>query len=238
MHIKKRDIFRFTEELSQVDWNHHNLVQKGCYFERKPPVSASAFIGINGIVDFFSTDGTFDRVEFTKCCQAFLHSPQGHVRQYPGRNSVWILDGAAINRHPEIMHFLRSVDVVVIFLPAYCPFFNPIEFMFGYVKRSFQCHYIESSNRDLVPFVVRTFRRFKRFNMKRVFEHCGYRIQGVFDPVGPLSSEKQSPRITNNFQSNLDSFDFIEIILVRNLNSNMNSIASVDGLVCYAILQQ
>lgn len=57
-------------------------------FERKLRVSILAFIGVNGVLDYFSTEGTFDRLEFTKCCQEFAHCPGGPVRQYPGRNSV------------------------------------------------------------------------------------------------------------------------------------------------------
>lgn len=76
-----------------------------------------------------------------------------------------------------------------IFLPAYCPFFNPIEFLFGYVERSFERHYNESSGRNLMPFIALTFRRFHKYNMGKVFHHCGLKIQGYFYPVGPLSLE-------------------------------------------------
>ncbi|KAG6968505.1 hypothetical protein JG688_00005780 [Phytophthora aleatoria] len=52
-------------------------------------------------------------------------------------------------------------------------FFNSIEFLFGCIKHSFQWHYVESSNPTLRPFVAETFRRFKKFDMARVCEHCG-----------------------------------------------------------------
>lgn len=97
-----------------------------------------AFRGVDGIIDYYDTHETFDRVEFVKCCRDFAYSTHGNVRQYPGTNSIWIMDGASIHRYPEIIHFLRSIGVVPIFLPAYCPFFNPIEFLFGYIKQSFQ----------------------------------------------------------------------------------------------------
>ncbi|KAE9005074.1 hypothetical protein PR001_g17544 [Phytophthora rubi] len=234
MHIKERDVFRFVEEISHIDWSHQNIVfldevsfdNRGMLRRRgyalrgkkvairgdfeRPRVSILAFIGVNGIIDYFNTEGTFDRVEFTKCCQDFVHS-SGFVRQYPGPNSVWILDGAAIHRHPEIVHYLRSVGIVPIFLPAYCPFFNPIEFLFGYVKRSFQRHYAESSGRDLTPFVVKTFQRFKGFNMANVFEHCGWRVQGFFDPTGLLASERRQESELNQDRRIQDEFDFTEI---------------------------
>ncbi|EEY61435.1 uncharacterized protein PITG_01736 [Phytophthora infestans T30-4] len=135
--------------------------------------------------------GTCDRVEFTKCCQDFVHCPSGPVRQYPGRNSVWILDGATIHRHPEGVHYLRSVD-----------------FLFGYVKRSFQRHYLESSGRDLKPFVVQTFHRFRRYNLSKVFQHCGWNIQGYFDPVGPLSIEKRTQPELNTMTTRNDDLEF------------------------------
>eukprot|EP00644_Phytophthora_capsici_P006574 jgi/Phyca11/118488/e_gw1.36.361.1 len=156
MHIKEKGVFRFVEELSRIDWSYQNLVfldevsfdNRGMVrkqgkpsrfgdFSRKPRVSILAFIGVNGIIDYFNTEGTFDRVEFVKCCRSFAFSKRGQVRQYPGPNSVWILDGAGIHRHPDIVHFLRGIGVVPIFLPAYCPFFNPIEYLFGYVKKRF-----------------------------------------------------------------------------------------------------
>jgi hypothetical protein len=84
-------------------------------FERKPRVSILAFIGINGIINYTDTDGTFDRIEFVNGCQAFIDSPEAAVHFYPGRHSVWKLDGATIHRHPAIVHYLRSRGIVVIF---------------------------------------------------------------------------------------------------------------------------
>lgn len=216
MHIKESDVFRFVEELSTVNWSHQNLVfldevsfdnrgmiRKRGYsmrgekvavrgdFQRKPRILVLAFIGANGLLDYYDTPGTFDRLSFVSCCKDFVYSARGRVNQYPGSNSVWILDGASIHRHPEIIHYLRSVGVVPIFLPAYCPFFNPIEFLFGYVMEAFMRHYDESSGRDLTPLAVKPFQRLESFDMTRVFEHCGWMKQGIFNPVGPLSKEKR-----------------------------------------------
>ncbi|OWZ11663.1 Serine/threonine-protein kinase [Phytophthora megakarya] len=173
---------------------------------RKPRISILAFIGVSEILDYYNTEGTFDRVKFTKCCQDFVYSTRGRVRQYPGRHSVWILDGASIHSDPEIVHYLRSVGVTPILLPVYCPFFNPIEFLFGYVKCSFQHHYAESSKRDLFPFAIQTFRRFEGFDRGNVFAHCGWKHQGYFDPVRPLSTEtkKRCTQAPNTDEWNQD----------------------------------
>ncbi|OWZ20036.1 hypothetical protein PHMEG_0005607 [Phytophthora megakarya] len=100
-----------------------------------------AFIGVSGLIDYFDTQGTFDPGEFT-----------------------------SIHMHPEIIHSFRNIGIAPILLPAYCPFFNPIEYLFGYVKKPFQRHYNESSGRDLLPFAVQTFRRFENFNMAHLLE--------------------------------------------------------------------
>jgi hypothetical protein len=63
----------------------------------------------------------------------------------------------------------------------------------------------------LLPFRVQTFRRFKGFKMGRVCKHCGWRIQGFFDLVGPLSSEKRTPPDLNVGECNYDILDFMEV---------------------------
>lgn len=234
MHIKELDILRFMQELSTIDWSHQNLVfldevsfdnrgmiRKRGYslkgktvavrgdFQRKPRVSVLAFIGVHGIIDYYDTEGTFDRVKFLESCRLFAYSKRGNVRQYPGSNSVWILDGAAIHRDPEIVHFLRSIGVVPIFLPAYCPFFNPIEYLFGYVKKAFQRHYDEASGRDLTPFIAQTFTLFEGYEMANVFEHCGWSVQGYFNPVDQLAKEiNTAPDAREGFEQRQDELEF------------------------------
>ncbi|KAJ0391453.1 hypothetical protein ATCC90586_011837 [Pythium insidiosum] len=216
INIKEQDVTRFLDELSRVDWVHQNLVfldevsfdNRGMIrrrgyalrgqklairgeFQRKPRVSILAFLGVNGVIDYYDTEGTFDRLEFVRCCQQFAYSECAALGMYPGKNSVWILDGAAIHRHPEIVNYLRALGIVPIFLPAYCPFFNPIEFMFGYIKKAFLRYYEENRSRDLLPFVASIFNRFEEFDMSKVFTHCGWAVNGVFNPVGPLSTENR-----------------------------------------------
>ncbi|KAG6594221.1 uncharacterized protein IUM83_13885 [Phytophthora cinnamomi] len=97
MHVKERDVFRFVEELSRVNWSHQNLEfldevainnrgilrQRGCAmrgemvairgdFQRKARISVLTFVGANGMLDYFDTEGTFDRVNFARCCQELV----------------------------------------------------------------------------------------------------------------------------------------------------------------------
>ncbi|GMF40962.1 unnamed protein product [Phytophthora fragariaefolia] len=87
MHIKEYGVFRFVEELSHINWFYSNIIfldevsfdnrgmiRKRGYslrgqnvairgdFQRKPRVSVLAFMGVNGIIDYYNTEGTFDRV--------------------------------------------------------------------------------------------------------------------------------------------------------------------------------
>lgn len=96
IQINNEEILRFTKELHSFPWILQNLVfldevsfdnrdmlrnkgygMKGdrVYFRgefcRKPRVSLLCFIGVNGLLDTFSTEGTFDRLKFVECCREF-----------------------------------------------------------------------------------------------------------------------------------------------------------------------
>jgi hypothetical protein len=84
--------------------------------------------------------------------------------------------------------------------------------MFGYIKKSFQRHYVESSGRDLMPFVIESFQRFRQFNMARVFQHCGWMMEGHFDPSAPLSKEhRTAPDLGDTQNEDVDDLDFGEL---------------------------
>src|SRR5690348_3497242 len=91
-----------------------------------PGCLCCALLTVMVLAETFMTDGTFDRVRFVSCCREFALSK--NVQQYPGRRSVWILDGVRISSRPNFTYYLRSIGIIPISLPAYCPFFNPIEF--------------------------------------------------------------------------------------------------------------
>ncbi|KAG6974422.1 hypothetical protein JG688_00003082 [Phytophthora aleatoria] len=106
------------------------------------------------------------------------------------------LDEVSFDNRGMIRKRGYSLRGTTLAVRGYCPFFNPIEYMFGIVKRAFQRHCVESSERDLMPFVVHTFRRFEMFDMSRVFGHCGWMIQGTFNPVGN-SQRKSKQHLTD-----------------------------------------
>ncbi|KAG9404921.1 hypothetical protein AC1031_005125 [Aphanomyces cochlioides] len=211
MHIRENDVHRFFNEMSSLGWAYANLhfldevsfdskgmlrkkgyAMKGeklCFrgeFVRRPRVSLLCFIDVTGVVNVFDTVGTFDR-----------------------ETSIWILDGASIHCHPDIPNLLRSVGIVPIYLPAYCAFYNPIEYLFGYVKKAFRRHYRENQTTDLLLFVLGIFQQFKKFDLAHVYRHCGYRLPGHFDPSSRLS-EIGAASIQRSTSEMNDLLEFME----------------------------
>lgn len=140
IQIRDSEIVKFFEELNAIGWAYSNLVfldevamdnqgllrkkgygvvgKKLLYrgeFKRQPRISMLVFLGQNGVLDSFKTDGTFTRLKFFQCCKEFAIG--GSCQKYPGRNYVWILDGAKIHCHPSIVRYLRSLGILPIFLP-------------------------------------------------------------------------------------------------------------------------
>lgn len=104
IQIKDFQIFKFMAELDSFDWDYSNLVfldevsidnqgllrtkgygivgEKLIYrgeFSRKPRMSMLAFLGQNGILDTYVTEGTFNRLKFltiarTSRCQEIVKS--------------------------------------------------------------------------------------------------------------------------------------------------------------------
>lgn len=149
-------------------------------FNRKARVSLLCFLNSSGIIDCYSTEGTFDRKKFIYFCRLFALE---HCQQFPGRNSVWILDGAAIHCDPNIVTYLRSLGIIVLFLPAYAPMFNPIEVVFGLMKRYLKQIYPENSKEKIDFYIGKAVKEFSHRNFRNIFRKCGYLYNGKFDPA-------------------------------------------------------
>lgn len=211
IQLRDADIVNFYFELGAINWQIHNLVfldevsfdsrdvlrNKGFgpvgkrivfrgEFIRKPRISLLCFLGQHGLLESFITDGTFTRQKFFDCCRSFALS--GKVQKFPGYYSVWVLDGAKIHCHRSIVEYLRSVGIHVIFLPAYAPFFNPIEYMFGYVKQYLQRNYVENSTEEFSVAISNGLEHYKQYDFSKVFRKCGYRPGGYFDPSVGLNN--------------------------------------------------
>lgn len=205
IQIRRSEVLRFTQELSSFMWDFSQLLfldevafanlamlRKRGYgvvgksliyrgeFRRRPRVSCLCFIGQSGIVEAFETEGTFSRQKFFNCCRTLALS--GTIQAYPGRYSVWVLDGARIHCDENIIKYLRSLGIIPVFLPAYCPFFNPIEIVFGLIKRYIKHTYTEGDNTPLPVIVGTALTRFMNYDCTKLFTKCGYHQGGLFNP--------------------------------------------------------
>lgn len=88
------------------------------------------------------------------------------------------MDGASIHCDANLVNYLRSLGIIIIFLPAYCPFFNPIEVVFGLVKRRMQRRYSENTAQNLTVTISSVLQEFKNYDLKKIFAHCGYSASG------------------------------------------------------------
>lgn len=204
MQIRDSEVERFFYELEAIDWGYSNLVfldevamdnrgllrRKGYgiigkklifrgEYIRRPRLSFLCFLGQTGILDTYKTEGTFTRLKFFECCKEFALG--GTCQTYPGKFSVWILDGAKIHCHPSIIRYLRSLGILPIFLPPYTPFFNPIEVIFGIIKGHLKRRFGANSN-DMELKINEEFARMKNFSCTKIFKKCGYVLSGKFDP--------------------------------------------------------
>lgn len=98
------------------------------------------------------------------------------------------MDGARIHCDANIIYYLRSIGIVPLFLPAYCPFFNPIEVLFGMVKQRFKRRYIENNKRELILVVAEVLKEFESYDLTAVFRKCGYLATG-FNPGDGLKQK-------------------------------------------------
>ncbi|XP_038105590.1 LOW QUALITY PROTEIN: uncharacterized protein LOC119765553 [Culex quinquefasciatus] len=211
IQIREDEIVRYVLELLSIPWDLFKLVfldevsfdnrdmlrtkgygvveQKVIFrgeFCRKPRASMLCFLGSGGILDSFWTEGTFTRLKFFDCCRDFALKNK-KVQRYPGFHSVWIMDGAKIHCDRNIIMYLRSIGILPIFLPAYCPFFNPLEIIFGLIKKDLQRHHRQ--NEPVLHEVLDAINRFKTYSCLKLFEHCGYFAGGSFLPEKGLGQE-------------------------------------------------
>lgn len=153
------------------------LVHQG-EFVRKPRISLLCFLGQSGMCATYQTKGTFTRQIFFKNLRDFALSK--NVR----RQSILFLDGARIHCDSNITTYLRSLGLIVIFLPAYCPFYNAVEIVFGLCKKYLKKTYREGS--DLLNTVALAMIKFLDFDATSLFLKCGYNYNGTFDPMKNL----------------------------------------------------
>lgn len=93
------------------------------------------------------------------------------------------MDNAKIHKDPDLIQMIRSWGIIPIFLPPYCPFFNPIEIVFGLVKREMKSAYQEGRNDNLSFFVAKVMKKFEHKDFSKIYNKCGYQYASCFNPL-------------------------------------------------------
>eukprot|EP00733_Pompholyxophrys_punicea_P000678 Pompholyxophrys_punicea_v1_NODE_228_length_2676_cov_112.645555.p1 type:complete len:352 gc:universal NODE_228_length_2676_cov_112.645555:1179-124(-) len=205
MEISVAEITRFTHEVNILKPLWHQMVfidemscdnrgmlrKRGWFLRGKRPIfkscfrrgsrlSVLSFLGVNGLIANYDTEGTFNRLEFLACVDRLLDS--GIVQRHPGQNSVWLLDGASIHLNKHMTDYIRSRGIELIFLPAYCPFYNVIEIIFGQIKRRCRDLYTPENYGSEKKVLATVMAEFSQHYCGSLFRKCGYGAFGYFNP--------------------------------------------------------
>lgn len=145
---------------------------------REPVVST-----IQGFFAWRTTRGTFNRLKFQR---ALIGSILKHLNPWPLPRSIVVLDNARIHMYAEFETAVHSCGAVLLFLPPYCPQFNPIEVLFGQLKRWLARHanlafglYPERVLEVAMPRCTKD----EDGGGTGLFRHCGYDEGGLNEAV-------------------------------------------------------
>ena len=56
------------------------------------------------------------------------------MQPFPDKHSIFIWDNCSIHHVAEVKNLIEDAGILLIFLPPYCPDYNPIEELFSYLK--------------------------------------------------------------------------------------------------------
>lgn len=177
--------------LDEVSVDNRSMMKKKGYFhssmapiltenfKRSSRISVLAFCTVDGVLDIFQEDGTFSRRSFFSCLEKLVD--RGALGVWPAPRSILVMDGASIHMDPNIVLWARACGLHVLYLPAYCPYYNPIEYLFGYIKTYCKTTYCDQWVGKEHLLLYQAFATFARHDMRPTFRKCGYR-PGHFDP--------------------------------------------------------
>lgn len=97
---------------------------------RMTTTSALAAVDTSGRVQMVKKTGSFNKIDFVNAIQRFdLRS-----------RDIVLLDNVAFHHSKIVRDYANSIEVELLFVPPYSPWFNPIEGVFSVVKHHFHIH--------------------------------------------------------------------------------------------------
>ena len=109
-------------------------------------VSLLMCISLDGIMYYQTQDGAYNAEEFAEFLEALAdHFPQVHDGQV-----TLVMDNAPIHHAAIVRDFLTDNGIKHLFLPPYSPDLNPIENVFGMIKRRYRKQGVVNARDEIV----------------------------------------------------------------------------------------
>jgi transposase len=113
------------------------IVQKLVHSDRPTRIST---IGIRNSEHKIASSMIYEGTAGSLTILAFF---KAHLHEYP-KGSVFVFDNARVHKGQELQDLFREYGCIIKFLPAYSPDLNPIEKLWGSIKRWLKAYYVEA----------------------------------------------------------------------------------------------
>ena len=134
-------------------------------------VSAIGTMGLNGMLDVYTTTGSVDE----EVLDFLEKSVLPHLLPFNGVNPHSILmDNASFHHTDRVVSLIQSTGALVHFIPPYSPDLNPIEECFSKVKAFLKVHDNEMQADNVETCVMQAFCTVTSNDCAGWFQHAGY----------------------------------------------------------------
>jgi transposase len=113
---------------------------------RSRNISVAAAMTVNGIVLFSPRDTSYNGLSFSE----FVGQVCERLRAGGIQSAVLVMDNAPIHRHQELRSIANSTGNLLLFLPPYSPFMNPIENLFSKWKQAVRSRSSQNENELMI----------------------------------------------------------------------------------------
>lgn len=146
-------------------------------FRRGKKYTMLAAMNCHGIIAYKIIEGAATGDIFISFIQDLIVPA---MQAYPGRNSIVIADGARIhtgrNIAPIVSATLANNGGQLVFLPPYSPDYNPIELVFGWIKKWLRLHPDISEQYPEIS-MINALRSIPSEMFRKWITHCNYNNQ-------------------------------------------------------------
>ncbi len=108
---------------------------------------------------------------------AFKNRIAPQLNRFPGPNSVVVIDNCGVHNPDELRAICSSYGAILQFLPPYSPDFNPIELVFGQVKRWMR-RWGDLYGSNSKEIIYKAFEEVTTADVRAYIKHSGYGAGG------------------------------------------------------------